>query len=221
MAGGRMTAGNGTRVVIVEDHAMLLESLTIALERDDEIDVVGTATTLRDGMGLIRAQTPDVVLTDVRLPDGDGIEAAEEIRSFYPEMPVVIMTARATPDVVARAVRAGCAGFLHKGKDVEDVAFAVRAAAAGRVVMTADAMSGLTGRLDHEPADVLSEREFEVLLRVARGEATSDIADDLVLSVHTVRNHIRNVLAKLDASSKLEGVTNALRDGIIEVEDLR
>lgn len=221
--------GNGWDVVdeisvmIVEDHAMVAEGLSIALEREDDIEVGDIAMNLEDAVALTRERAPDVVLMDFRLPDGDAIDGMRQLREHHPDLPVVIITAHTSPELVERAVEAGCSGFLHKTKNIEQVSRSVRAAARGEVMIAPDVLSALVGhvRTQSEARDDLTDRELEVLRLLARGKSTQAMADELGVSIHTVRNHVRNLTQKVGAHSKLEAVTAALRDGILTMDDLR
>lgn len=209
-------------VVIVEDHTMMAEGLSAALEREDDIQVAGVATNLEEGLELSREWAPDVVLMDFRLPDGDAVDGMRLLGDHDPDLPVVIITADTSPELVERVVEAGCSGFLHKTKNVQQVSRAVRAAAGGEVVIAPDVLSSLVGRMrtQAKSRDNLTDRELEVLRLLARGKSTQAIADELDVSIHTVRNHVRNLTQKLGAHSKLEAVTTALRDGILTMDDL-
>jgi DNA-binding NarL/FixJ family response regulator len=211
----------GITVVIVEDHAMVAESLAAALSAEPDLTVVGIAGTVADGVDLVAAAQPDVVLMDLMLPDGDGAQATVEILRRVPETRVILLTAASGQDILGHAVEAGCVGMLSKTRPIADVRAAVRRAGAGEAVFEAGDLMGLVGRMhpqEEEPVDPLTARERDVLARLARGSSTEAIADDLVLSIHTVRNHVRNLMGKLGAHSRLEAVAVALRQGLIAVE---
>lgn len=205
------------RVAIIEDHEMVAEGLAAALAVDPGLVVVGTAGTVGDGIELARYSKPDVVLMDLLLPDGDGASATHAVRAVAPMARVVLITSASGHDIIARAIEAGCSGLLSKTEPVASVRGAIHRAAAGEAVFVAEDLFGLVDRLSSgtNPSVVLTDREREVLQLLAQGSTTQGIADTLVLSLHTVRNHVRNVLTKLGAHSRLEAVAVALRQGLI------
>lgn len=196
---------------------MVAEGLAAALAVDPGLVVVGTAGTVRDGMEMIADSKPDVVLMDLLLPDGDGASATESIRAASPSTCVVLITSASGDDIIGRAIEAGCSGLLSKTEPVANVRAAIHRAGAGEAVFVAEDLLSLVDRLNrgNQVAASLTEREREVLELLARGASTQGIANTLVLSLHTVRNHVRNVMMKLGAHSRLEAVAIALRDGLV------
>jgi DNA-binding NarL/FixJ family response regulator len=160
-----------------------------------------------------------VVLLDHRLPDGLGVEAIAELKALRPSANVVVLTAAAEDSMLVTATEAGCAGFILKTSPLDELVNAVRAAAAGEIMVSSDLLARLLSRLHHErarPSDDLTAREREILQLIAEGLTNSAIASRLFISVNTVRNHVQSVLAKLNAHSKLEALSIAIRDGVIE-----
>jgi DNA-binding NarL/FixJ family response regulator len=197
---------------------MVAEGLAAALTVEPDLIVVGIAASVGEGVALVRGQRPDVVLMDYRLPDGDGATATAAVKKISPESQVVMMTALGGQDILVRAIEAGCAGFLHKTKPIDEVRSAVRRTHGGETFFSREILTGVLSqfrRLRGSAEPELSGRELEVLGLLARGASTDEIARQLFLSVHTVRNHVRAVLSKLGAHSKLEAVAIAARDGII------
>lgn len=205
------------RVAIVEDHVMVAEGLAAALAVDPRLVVVGTAGTVRGGVQMVSECKPDVVLMDLLLPDGDGAAATLAIRAVDPTTRVVLITSASGQDIIGRAIEAGCSGLLSKTEPVANVRTAIHRAGAGEAVFVAEDLVGLVDRLSHgsQTSVTLTEREREVLELLAQGSTTQAIAEALVLSLHTVRNHVRNVLMKLGAHSRLEAVAIALREGLV------
>jgi DNA-binding NarL/FixJ family response regulator len=206
-------AGERIRVGIVDDHAMVAEGLGILLREQHDLEIVGIAATVAEAIELVERRHPHVLLLDYRLPDCDGPT---------PSTKIVMLSAVGGDELLARSIEAGCSGFLPKDRSGRDVVSAVRAAYRGESLIPTLVLSGLLDRLRRTPqrkAGDLSLREFEVLCLVAKGMSTDGISSLLLLSEHTVRNHVRNILAKLGAHSKLEAVAVAARDGIISLED--
>jgi two-component system response regulator DevR len=166
----------------------------------------------------VRMHEPDVVLMDYELPDGDGAVATERIKAEVPATQVVMVTSFDDETVLVRAIEAGCSGFITKHKAIQEVSSAVRAAHAGEALISPSMLARLLPRLRQNPRGLgadLTPREVEVLKLLADGVSNQQIAEKLVLSMHTVRNHVQNVITKLGAHSKLEAVATAVREGII------
>jgi len=152
------------------------------------------------------------------MPDGDGVAAIPELRARRPSAGIVVLTASSADHVLLSAIEAGASGFLSKTRSLDEVTAAVRAAAAGESVISPEMLARLLprfGRGSPQAADELTEREREVLALVAEGLSNAAIAERLVVSVHTVRNHIASLSAKLGAHSKLEALSIAVRRGLL------
>lgn len=211
--------GRRTRLLIVDDHDMFAESLRVALAGEADFEVVGTASTLRQAEALVNALAPDVVLLDHRLPDGLGVDAIGRFKTLRPGVQVVILTASADDSVLVQATEAGCAGFVLKTSPLDELISAVRTAAAGEIMISGELLSRLLSRLrlrQESPRSELTAREHEILQLIAQGLTNGAIAKELFISVNTVRNHVQSLLTKLEAHSKLEALSIAIRDGLIE-----
>ncbi len=208
------------RVLVVDDHQMFAASLAQALQSEPDLLVVGQATTVTEAQQLMATATPDVVLLDHRLPDGDGVSAIAGLHGIRPSARIVVLTATASDRVLVAAMEAGAAGFIAKTQRLDDVLAGVRAAAQGESVVSATLLTRLLPRLHRQAgggrATELTEREREILDLLARGLSNADIAARLTISVHTVRNHVANLSAKLGAHSKLEVLAIAVRDGLVD-----
>jgi len=212
------------RAVIVDDHPVISEGLFRILSAEADIELAGTASKVIDALVMVERHRPHVVLMDYLLPDGDGVEATKKILKRWPETKVLMMSGSEVPDVHILAFAAGCVGFLAKNRPWGEVVGAVRAASRGESVIRADDFADLLtqlGRTTNGPSKRLTSREIDVLQLLAVGRTTPAIAADLFVSAHTVRNHVSNILSKLDAHSKLEAVAVAVRDGVISLERVR
>jgi DNA-binding NarL/FixJ family response regulator len=207
------------RVLVVDDHDVLASSLAHVLDAEPDLTCVGVATSLGKAKSMIRTTSPDVLLLDHRLPDGDGVPAIGELRLLRPSLKVVVLTASAADHVLVQAIEAGASGFLSKTRSLAEVTAAVRAAATGEALISPELLARLLPRLSRTGGGgrrpELTEREREVLDLLAGGLTNAAIAEQLVVSVHTVRNHVANISAKLGAHSKLEVLSIAVREGLL------
>ena len=209
------------RVLVVDDHQLVAKGVAAMLETEDDLTVVGLAASGKEALHEAVRSRPDVVLMDYRLPDGTGVAASTPIRDALPDVRFVMLTASAELAVLNRAMEAGFVGFIEKSADIDELVTAVRAAAAGDVHFSSETRSRLMLRsqIEGTPVEALSVRELEVLRAIAAGCATNEIASRLYISPNTVRNHVRSVLQKLEAHSKLEAVVIAARAGVIDLTD--
>lgn len=205
------------RVLIVDDHEVLGASLAHVLNDEDDIVAVGLAATLSQARARIVSASPDVLILDRRLPDGDGVDALAELKSLRPHMNVLVLTATSSDDVLVRALEAGAAGFLSKTRSLAEVTTAVRAAAQGEASISPEMLARLLPKLTRVPGPdpALTRREQEVLAMLAHGLSNAAIATELSVSVNTVRNHVANLSAKLGAHSKLEAMSIAIQRGLL------
>jgi DNA-binding NarL/FixJ family response regulator len=219
-------AAGPIKVLLVEDHLILAESFAALLNRDPLIRVVGIASTVREAVALARQQEPDVVLMDVRLPDGSGMDAAITIRSVAKRTAFIFLTAYDSDESLGQAVEAGAAAFLPKSEASDTVVEAIKKVAAGEMLIEPGkiqlALAWHRARRHQErerqaALAALTRREMDVLKLLAEGANTVSIADSLHISSLTVKTHIRSLLAKLDAHSQLQAVAKAQTLGIVPV----
>jgi DNA-binding NarL/FixJ family response regulator len=208
------------RVAVVDDHPMFRMGLAAALAEMDGVELVGEAQRADQVAALVAGAAPDVLLLDVRLPDGSGLEVNRWIAEHHPMVRVVILTMSEDSDTALTALRDGAAGYLVKGAGPERVEGALRAAAAGDVVLD-HALAQAVSELAHtrraapaRPFPELTDREFDVLVLIAEGMDNQAIARRLVLSPKTVRNHVSNVFAKIHANDRPHAVVLARRMGL-------
>jgi DNA-binding NarL/FixJ family response regulator len=223
MAASADTSGETTpperqiRVLIVEDHRMFSEALRAALDDSDDLAVTAAMDTAASGVDEAKLSRPDVVLMDYRLPDGDGVDAARRIKQALPDTKIVMLSGTLDDNVLREAIQAGCSGYITKGHAIEELILAVRAAHRGEALISPQMLSRLLERRDPtRPGADLTSRETEVLRLLADGLSNQAIADELGIRLATVRNHVQSVIEKLEAHSKLEAVSTALRLGLIQ-----
>jgi DNA-binding NarL/FixJ family response regulator len=206
-------------ILVVDDHVMFATSLALALEQEPGLSVLGTASTLAEARSWVATSPPDVLLIDHRLPDGLGVQALPELKRLAPHMRIVLMSASVDDTALVHAIESGAAGFLSKSASVDELVQAIRAAAAGEVLVSPALLARLLPRLSRDRLGIgteLTPREVEVLEVLSGGLSNSDIAAELGISVNTVRNHVQNILTKLSVHSKLEALAVAVREGIID-----
>ena len=204
------------RVVLVDDEALVRSGLRLLLSNAPDIEVVAEASNGRDAVATVLDTQPDVVLMDIRMPVMDGIAAVEKILSVQ-TVPIIMLTAFDTDSFILRALRAGAAGFLLKSTPPESLMAAVRAAAAGQPLLSPEVVDKLVGMQSPALSDVhshdartarnhlgrLSSREREIAELVAQGLNNQDIADQLVVSMATVKSHMQHILKKIGGTSRV------------------
>jgi DNA-binding NarL/FixJ family response regulator len=210
-----------TTVVLIDDHRTLLDLLSFAIDGRDDLAVLGTATTARDGLDLVERTDPDVVLLDYLLPDSDGIALAGLLTERHPRSRLVMLTACQDFTLIARAAAAGVSGLAAKSGALTQVLDVIRSARAGGMVLDPTMLRTvrLTDRpaasLDRPAGPVLTGRERTVLGLLDSGLDARAIARELSISLHTCRGYVKSILAKLDCHSQLEAVVAARRLGLL------
>jgi DNA-binding NarL/FixJ family response regulator len=209
------------RVLVVDDHVVFSDALATILGTEPEIEVVGKGGTVREAISSARALQPDVVLLDVHMPDGSGIEAVAAIKKDRPQTQVVILTSDEDESVLRSAVQAGVTGYLSKHESAAQVVQAVRSAARGEALiapyMLARLLQGLHKKDEPAPTTPLTKRELEVLRELSLGHDNDAVATVLRMSPNTVRTHVQNILSKLKVHSKLEAVSRGIREGWVRI----
>lgn len=212
------------RVLVVEDHRVLAESLAALLSRSRFLEVAGIATTVAEAISTAERLDPDVLLMDLRLPDGSGAEAAATIRGRRQRPAVIFLTGDERTEALAEAIEAGGAAFVSKAEATETVIDAITRVAEGEMLIRPDQVQRAllerraTRQREREREQALrrlTARELEILRLLAMGRDASAIARQLRISLLTVRTHVRSLLAKLDAHTQLEAVARAQVLGIL------
>ena len=215
------------RVLVVDDHALFRRGLQMVLGAESDVEVVGEASDGAEALKVASETTPDIVLMDVRMPKRGGIDATTAIKDAVPSAKIIMLTISDEEADLYDAIKAGAMGYLLKEISIEEVASAVRAVYNGQSLISPSMASKLLTefatmvRKDDErqqvPTPRLTDREMEVLKLVAKGMNNRDIAKRLFISENTVKNHIRNILEKLQLHSRMEAVVYAVREKLLEI----
>jgi DNA-binding NarL/FixJ family response regulator len=210
-----------TTVLLVDDHPLFLDGVRAALAGAPDVEVVGEAHDCREAVEKATTLRPDVVLMDLNLPDGSGIDATRDILAAAPGTGILVITMSDDDDAVVAAMRAGARGYVVKGAGRADLLHSVATVAAGGAVFSPAVaarlggyFSGLAAQPGREMFPRLSEREREILDLVARGHDNRRIARELFLSDKTVRNNVSTLLAKLEVADRAEAIARARRAGL-------
>ncbi len=205
------------KVLLVDDHQLIREGLRRAFDRAGDVEVIGEAGTISEAMDALERLAPDVLVTDVRLPDGDGIALAERARRETPELGIVVLTMYAGDDKLFAALDAGASAFVGKNAPAEEVVAAARhAAASPRAFAAKDLGDAMQRRMNAPAGPKLSPREKEVLQLLVDGLAISQIARRLYISESTAKTHVANIYEKLGAGNRAQAVMAAVRLGLVE-----
>jgi DNA-binding NarL/FixJ family response regulator len=213
------------RVVVVDDQELFRRGLTMLLGVEPDIEVVGEAGDGISATDLIVSTVPDVVLLDVRMPKRSGLQACIQIKELVPSVKIIMLTVSDEEGDLYEAVKNGASGYLLKDSSIEEVAQAVRVVAEGQSLISPSMAVKLIdefkemARTDREQAITprLTDRELEVLGLVAKGMNNRDAARELFISENTVKNHVRNILEKLQLHSRMEAVMYAVREKLLDI----
>jgi DNA-binding NarL/FixJ family response regulator len=205
-------------VLIVDDHAFLRRGLTQIIDDLPEIAVCGEAAGVDETLGFLRDRRPDIVVLDISLPDGNGLELTKEIKSLWPEIKVLVSSMHDEALFAERALRAGALGYVSKSEDVDAFISALRCVREGRVYLSARMTERLLTRVvsggpepTRSPLETLSDRELEVFEMIGRGQSTKQIAAQLALSRKTVETYREHIKSKLDLRNAAELTQHAVQ----------
>ncbi len=216
------------KILIADDHAVVREGTRQILEQEPDLEVVAEAGDGEEAVRLAGSVKPNVAIIDISMPKVDGIEATKQIKSLYPAIAVLILTAYDDDQFVFSLLEVGAAGYLLKSVRGRELVDAVRAVHAGESVLHPAIARKVLNRFvpapgkpaGRKPLEVLSERETEVLRLATRGSSNQEIANELCLSLRTVQAHLGHIFNKLQVSSRTEAVVRALKEGWVTLDDI-
>lgn len=197
------------RVVVADDHPLMLTGITVRLSVESDIDVVATATNCAELLAAAAEHAPDVVLADVSMPDGSVLDILGALRDAAPDARVLLLSATDDPSAVSTALHRGAAGFLSKETDSDTIATHVRDLAAGHTVLDARSAAAIAAQLREPEVEALSARELEVLRLVAEGMSNPEIGKHLFVAASTVKTHLERAYAKLGVNDRAAAVAKA------------
>ena len=207
------------RVLIVDDHEMVREGLSLLLEEAEELEIVGQAGSVAQAVRQAEALQPDVILLDMMLPDGDGVSVIQQLKAKNNPARIVVLTSFAEDEKIRGALQAGATGYLLKDVLRHDLLAAIRAAAEGKStlhpVVQNHLMQQLARKSQPSPLDSLTERERDILKALAEGRSNKEIAVVLGLTLGTVKGYVSTVFSKLDVASRTEATLLAIRQGLV------
>jgi len=208
------------KVLLVDDHEMVRLGVSSYLSIQPDIEVVGEAENGLIGYEKAMESRPDVILMDLVMEVMDGIEATKKILADWPEAKVIIVTSFIDDEKVYPAIEAGAAGYLLKTSSAKDIANAIRSAYNGEKVLEPEVTSKMMERLSKPKVHVLHEdltnREKEILLLISEGKSNQEIADELFITLKTVKTHVSNILSKLDVDDRTQAAIYAFKHGIVK-----
>ena len=206
-----------TTVLLVDDHELIRQGLARAFERDADMTIVGQAANVADGVAAWRSLQPDVVITDLQLPDGHGLEVVRAVRASDDTTGVVVLTMHAGDDQIFAAMEAGASGFVGKDTRASEVVSAAKhAAVSPRSFLCAGLSQAVMRRATSPSPPKLSAREAEVMALLADGLGTGEIASSLYMSESTAKTHITHIYQKLGAANRAQALVTAMRLGLLD-----
>lgn len=209
-----------TKVLIVDDHQIFCESLSLLLSIKGDVEVVGMATSGEEAIRKVERLKPEIVLMDIEMRGIDGIDATRAIRERFPAVNVIILSMHANEEYILEAIKAGAKGYVSKDVPSSDIIEAISSVKNERVFFDAKSGSKLMTKFrgpgkDMDNRKSVGAKEKEVLSLIAEGLRNKEIAEKLVISIHTVRNHVANIFMKLNCTTRTKAVREAQKKGLI------
>jgi len=213
------------RVLLADDHALFREGVHAILKSVPDVEIVGEAGTGQEALTLAAKLEPDIILMDIQMPDLNGVEATQRILKVQPETGIIIVTMLEDDDSLFSAMQAGARGYVLKGADKAEMLKSIRAVAEGEALFGPAIAARLLNFFHDQPSQPksdssippfpdLTEREREILACIARGDTNAEIAEQLTISLKTVRNHVSNIFTKLQVANRAQAAIKARDAGL-------
>ena len=201
-----MTSNDKLKILIVDDHDIVRKGLAMLVSRQEDLSVVAEAGSVAEAVAKARESVPDVVVMDIRLPDGTGIEACREIRDENPDVKVLMLTSYSDEEAVIGSIMAGASGYLLKEIRSQEIVDAIRIVGSGQSLLDPAVTAGVLERIrrgkEEDPLAQLTDQEQKILELIAEGQTNRQIAGQINLSDKTVKNYVSNILGKLEVSRR-------------------
>jgi two-component system, NarL family, response regulator LiaR len=209
------------RVAVIDDHEIVRKGIIAYLNTDPEIEVIGQASSGNEGAKLILTERPDVVLMDLMMENGSGIDATKQVMKDYPTCKIIILTSFYDDKQVFPALEAGAFSYLLKTSSADEIVSAIKKAASGENVIepkVASKMMTSFRKEQRKPHEELTEREMEVLLCIGNGMTNQEISEQLYIGIKTVKTHVSNILAKLDVHDRTQAAVYVHKNSLLKQE---
>ena len=210
-----MNKAESIRILVAEDHEIVRDGICALVDRQEDLEVVAQAENGEQAVRLYKEYRPDLVLTDLRMPLMEGVEAIEQIIAYHPQAKIVILTTYDTDEDIYRGLQAGAKGYLLKDTSSQELATAIRTINRGQKYIPHQVLARLTERIGNRD---LTKREMDVLKLLSEGNSNHEIGAILKITEGTVKFHVNNILSKLDVSDRTQAVITALKRGLARLE---
>ncbi len=206
------------RLLVADDHQILLDGFELIFRNSEEIEVVATATNGKMVLDVLKKQAVDVILMDIGMPEMTGLEACKEVRKKYPKVKVIALSTYKNPSYIKRMTQNGAVGYLLKSSPADEIKIAIKKVAAGERYYSKELQDVLLDALfskPNAPLPSVTKREKEVLLLLSKGMNYREISDKLFISINTVNSHRKNLISKFGVKNSTELVKEAMEQGVI------
>ncbi|SEP81257.1 response regulator [Piscibacillus halophilus] len=207
------------KVLVVDDHDVVRKGIITYLMTEEDIEIIGEASSGFDGADLARDLNPDVILMDLIMENGTGIDATEQIMKTNPDTKIIILTSYYDDEKVFPALEAGAFSYMLKTSSADEIASAIKKAAKGENVIEPKVAGAMMNRIrtpERMPHELLTERELEVLICIGNGLTNNEISEKLYIGIKTVKTHVSNILSKLDVQDRTQAAVYAHRNGLMK-----
>lgn len=208
------------KILLVDDHQIVRQGLKNLIEFERDLEVTGEASSGLEALNLIRQNKYDIVVLDISMPDKNGVDTLHDLKHIAPDLPVLVLSGYAEEQYALNLMRSGCKGYLSKDADSEEIIKAIRSIANGKKYISSELAELLTNELSHPSEkqlhEMLSEREFQVFIKLAGGLSPTKIADELTISIKTVSTYRTRILEKMSLNNNADLTYYAIKYGLLD-----